>query len=277
MKKTLAVLVFACASALAFALPSPKDIQTAVESGNYVQAESQLREVLREKPASARAHYELGQVLARVGRKIEARAELLEAQRLDPSLKFAANPQHFRDMLAKLSGEAAPAARTGSAAQISELPSGPVIAPRAAPVAQRESSFPWGMVAAGGGVLLVLWFIMRAMAQRRTAAPMSGQNFGGGNFGATGYGNSAGPAPAAGSGMGGAVLGGLAGLAAGYGLAKVLEHGNDAHAAGTSSSGSGYAPPLDAPTTDDYGAFDAGSGDSWDAGGGDAGGGDDNW
>ncbi|MBL8484892.1 MAG: tetratricopeptide repeat protein [Rhodocyclaceae bacterium] len=273
MKKTLVVLVFACASALAFALPSPKDIQTAVESGNYVQAESQLREVLREKPASARAHYELGQVLARVGRKIEARAELLEAQRLDPSLKFAANPQHFRDTLAKLSGDAAPAARTGSVAQTSELPSGPVVAPRAA--AQQESGFPWGMVAAGGGVLLVVWFIMRAMARRRTAAPMSGQNFGGGNFGATGYGNAAGPAPAAGSGMGGAVLGGLAGLAAGYGLAKVLEHGSDAHAAGTNSSGS--ASPLDAPATDDYGAFDAGSGDSWDAGGGDAGGGDDNW
>ncbi|MBL8472209.1 MAG: tetratricopeptide repeat protein [Rhodocyclaceae bacterium] len=273
MKKTLTALVFVCASTLAFALPTPQDIRTAVEAGNYAQAETQLREVLREKPASAKAHYELGQVLARSGRRIEARAELLEAQRLDPSLKFASNPQHFRELLGKLSSETAPAARSAGVAQSagSSDNSGPLMAPRAAAAERQSAGFPWGMVAAGGGVLLVLWIIMRAMAARRSASPAGNGSFGGGNFGSGGFGNA--PAAGGGSGMGGAVLGGLAGLAAGYGLAKVLGHSDEAHAAGTNSGAGSYVPPLDAPASDDYGAFDAGSGDAWDAGGGS----DDNW
>lgn len=54
-------------------------------------------------------------------------------------------------------------------------------------------------------------------------------------------------------------MGGLAGMAAGYGLAKVLEH----------DSGATSAPavtPVDPqpPQAADYGDFDAGTGDGWD-------------
>ena len=59
-----------------WALPSPKDIEAALNAGQTAQAESMLREVLKEKPQSAKAHYELGQVLSRQGRSEEHTSEL---------------------------------------------------------------------------------------------------------------------------------------------------------------------------------------------------------
>ena len=53
-----AALMSLCA--LAWALPTPQDIEAAVNSGKLAQAESMLREVIKEKPNSAKAHYELG-------------------------------------------------------------------------------------------------------------------------------------------------------------------------------------------------------------------------
>ena len=91
-----------CLSTWALALPSPKDIEASVQAGQFDRAESQLREVLREKPSSARAHYELGQVLAREGRYLEAEQALRQAQKLEPSLKFAHSPQQFNELLTKL-------------------------------------------------------------------------------------------------------------------------------------------------------------------------------
>ena len=54
-------------SSLVLALPTPKDIAASVQSGQLDRAETQLREVLKAKPDSAKAHYELGEVLARIG------------------------------------------------------------------------------------------------------------------------------------------------------------------------------------------------------------------
>jgi len=73
--------------------------------------------------------------------------------------------------------------------------------------------------------------------------------------------------------MGGAVLGGVAGLAAGYALSKAMEggasHPNPAansNAANPSNDSAGYVP-FDNPSRPDMGAFDAGAGgDSWDVG-----------
>lgn len=268
MKRVLSSLILVLASSLAFALPTPKDIKSSVDAGNYSQAESQLREVIKEKPGSAKAHYELGQVLAREGRAEDARQELLDAQRLEPSLKFAADPKHFTDLLGKLPSGSAN--RPGQAA--------PLVVQQAAPAA----GFPWGYVLAGGGILLLVWFMMRRvvasgpspLAPRPAGAAMAG----GAAYGGPGYGQPygqpyGGPVQGGGSGVGGAVLGGLAGMAAGYGLAKVLEHGEEGTARSQSASPSvandnGYIP-IDSGSNSDYGAFDAGSGssDSWDDGG----------
>ena len=87
--KLLVAGVFVMGASLALALPTPKDIEAAVAAGQYTQAETMLREVLQEKPQSAKAHYELGQVLAHAHRYKDAQTELQKAKDIDPSLKLS--------------------------------------------------------------------------------------------------------------------------------------------------------------------------------------------
>jgi tetratricopeptide (TPR) repeat protein len=267
MKKALATVLLLVVSAFAFALPTPKEIEAAVKAGHLPQAESMLREVIKEKPASAKARYELGQVLAREGRNAEARSELLEAQRLDSSLKFATDPQRFRDLLNKIPGEtSAPALPTGNAAR--QLTNAPV---------PGTPSFPLLYVVVGGGLVLLVWVLLRnRSAGQRPPLPAAapGGTLSGG-YGA-GYGPAPGPAQNPGSGVGGTLLGGVAGLAAGYGIAKLLEKDGGASSPARESNDSGFIP-IDSPSSQpDYGDFDAGTGDSWDSGDS-SGGGDDSW
>jgi len=165
----------------AMALPTPQDIQTSVQSGRLDQAESQLREVLRAKPNSAKAHYELGEVLAREGRYIEAQQSLREAQRLEPSLKFASSPQKFQDLLDKVNAKAAPVAAPSSAAVRAAVPAPMQPMPERAP-----AGLPWGIIAlaVAGLVLLVVWMRRAAAANVMTpqatpvATPMGGTGYG---------------------------------------------------------------------------------------------------
>jgi hypothetical protein len=79
-----------------------------------------------------------------------------------------------------------------------------------------------------------------------------------------------------GSGIGGAVIGGLAGVAAGYALSKAMEGDHGAGNANAAPAQSGGYVPFDSPAQPDLGSFDSGSGgDSWDDGG--SSGGDDSW
>jgi hypothetical protein len=273
---SFALLALACS--LALALPSPKDISKAVEAGDLTRAETLLREVLQEKPNSAKAHYELGEVLARAKRYDEAQAQLNQARAIDPSLKFASSPDKFSQTLEKVSAAAA-AAKTAAAVQT--LNPAPAPAHSAVAPAASGSSFPTGYVV-GGAILLVLLFVLirRSQAPRPMPMPM------GAYPGAPGYapGGAMAPAPyggygaqpQAGSGIGGAVLGGVAGLAAGYALSKAMEGGNTnaGQAQHAPAANEGYVP-FDTPPAPDMGSFDTGSGSGWDAadsGGGDSGG-----
>lgn len=56
MKKYIVGLFLSFVCALAFAIPSPKDIEGALASGRMQEARGMIAEVLREKPDSARAH-----------------------------------------------------------------------------------------------------------------------------------------------------------------------------------------------------------------------------
>lgn len=265
MKKILTGIALVLITAAALALPAPKDIAAAVNSGHLAQAEAMLQEVIKEKPGSAKAHYELGQVLAREGRNIEAKQELLEAQRLAPSLKFASDPKHFNDLLGRLS--AAPTAPVARA-------SAPLIQP--AINATPAAVFPWIYLILGGGAIFLLWMFMRRSAAAPAMMP-AGTSSAGGTLAGGGFGAGPGaysPPQTAGSGMGGAVLGGIAGLAAGYGLAKVLENGTDSHRTQNANDGNGFIPIDNTPSADND-VFDAGAGDSWDSG--ESSSSDDNW
>ena len=286
---------------LALALPTPKDIETAVAAGHYTQAESMLREVLQDKPQSAKAHYELGQVLAHERRYKEAQTELQKAKDIDPSLKFATSPEKFNTVLAKVNDLAA--------APTSSVVMEPSVAPgtHAATKTTQEpapsssgSSLSYVWLAIAGLVVLGLWLRRSAANAANTtvyapaATPMgtppAPRGFGaqftpnaapGGYAPQPGYGPQGYAQPASGgSTMTGAVVGGLAGVAAGYALSKALE--GDHHAAAptsagaSSSAGNGGYVPFDTPAQPDLGAFDAGSGSDWDSA--DSGGGsDDSW
>jgi tetratricopeptide (TPR) repeat protein len=289
-------------TSMAFALPAPKDIEQAVQAGNYQQAETLVREVLREKPESAKAHYQLGEILARQSRMPEAHKALVRAQELDPALKFTNQPEKFRDLFAR-TGAPAPGATVSSGLQ-----STPVATPstgqssnnaqqRPAAAEGIGSSIPmsyvWiGLIAVGILAFLLVRNTRNSSQPQPTAAygnalataggPQRG--FGGqpGGFGGqAGYGGyGPGAAPNSGPGaMTGAVVGGLAGVAAGYALSKALEDNH--HDAGQqslhNSPASDQFQPMSSAPSQDFGAFDSGAGDSWDSGGDSSGGGGDDW
>jgi len=300
--QALFVGALALLTSMAFALPAPKDIEQAVQAGNYQQAETLVREVLREKPESAKAHYELGQILARQSRMPEAHKALVRAQELDPALKFTNQPEKFRDLFA----------RTGAPAPGGAVSSGLQSTPVAAPSAGQSSSNAQQRPAAAEGIgssipmsyvwigligVGILAFLLvrnaRNSAQPQPTAAYGNalataggpqRGFGGqpGGFGGQpGYGGyGPGAAPNSGPGaMTGAVVGGLAGVAAGYALSKALE-GNH-HDAGQqslhNSPASDQFQPMSSAPSQDFGAFDSGAGDSWDSGGDSSGGGGDDW
>ncbi len=272
----ISITALALACSLALALPSPKDITAAVEAGDLARAETLLHEVLKEKPNSPKAHYELGEVLARAKRYDEALAQLNQARAIDPALKFASSPEKFSQTLDKVSAAAAAAkaAATGQVQSAAPTPTHSAVAP-----ANSDSTFPTGYVV-GGAILLVLLFVLIRRSQAPRPTPMGAYSGApgyspGGAMAPAPYGGY-GPQPQAGSGIGGAVLGGVAGLAAGYALSKAMEGGNAnaGEVRHASAANEGYIP-FDAPPAPDMGSFDAGSGNGWDAsdsGGGDSGG-----
>jgi len=292
--KLLLACSLALSSALAFALPSPKDIDAAVNAGRLSQAESMLREVIQEKPQSAKAHYELGQVLARQEHYADAQIALKKAKELDPALKFAASPEKFNETFDKVS-------RLSQGPSTSVLASGlsPAVKSAAAMPSPSEPAFPLSYILLGVASLVILALVLRR--SKANAAPAAtgfsaapGATMPGGTataprgFGAqftpnapmNGQGYAPGPQPMGGgmgSGIGGAVIGGLAGVAAGYALSKALEgdhHSNNSSNANQAGNNNSYVP-IDSPTQPDLGGFDSGSDGGWDDSS--SSGGDDTW
>ena len=288
---------------LALALPTPKDIEAAVAAGHYTQAETMLREVLQDKPQSAKAHYELGQVLAHEQRYKEAHTELQKAKDMDPSLKFASSPEKFNTVFAKVNDlAAAPSSSVVMSPSVAPSTHVATQAPSSAAPSSGAMSLGYVWLAIGGLVVLGLWLRRSAAANASNgnfptqATPMgtppAQRGFGAqftpnaaqGAYAPQGYAGQGYAQPASGgSTMTGAVVGGLAGVAAGYALSKALEGDHHASSAPSSAGASpvadngGYVP-FDAPSQPNLGAFDAGSGSDWDsadAGGG--GGSDDSW
>jgi len=282
-------------ASLALALPTPKDIEAAVAAQHYSQAESMLREVLVEKPQSAKAHYELGQVLAHETRYKEAHSELEKAKDIDPSLKFATSVEKFNLVFSKV-GELAAAPTSSVVMQPTQSSSIHGVAPELHQSSAGGDGFSLSYVwiAIAGLVVLGLWLRRSAAANASSAQYVPANSTSTGlpaqrGFGAQFVQNSPQTAYApqgyaqpgsGGSTMTGAVVGGLAGVAAGYALSKALEgdhHATPSSIGMTPADNGGYVP-FEAPVQQpDLGSFDAGSGSDWD--GADSGGSssDDSW
>ena len=239
--------------------PSLHQVYQAAEAGNLKQAESMMDQVLRDHPASAKAHFVEAELLAKEGRLDSAKTELATAERLEPGLPFAKQGS-VRELKTRLS---APAPSIPSAT--STLPT------------QTAPGIPWGMLMVG--VLLaaaIVFFIRSLNRQRVMSAPGAGVAAYGSGGMAQPYGmGGVGPMPPSG-GMGSGILGGLAtGAAVGAGVVagealmhRLLDGGQHADMPLTS--------PVNDPTQSSYdmGGADFGIADdaSWDdasAGGGD--------
>ena len=172
LQRMLLALTLVLAAGWALALPSPKEIEAAVGAGQLPQAETMLREVLQAKPQSAKAHYELGQVLARQGKYFEAQQALDQAKTIDPTLKFATSPEAFAKtydtVLAQVRG--APSAASAKAAVAT--PAAPVASPApASPAPSGGFNLMYVWMGAAGLVVLGLILRRRAAATPAVATP----------------------------------------------------------------------------------------------------------
>ncbi|WP_225032696.1 tetratricopeptide repeat protein [Paraburkholderia sp. XV] len=186
MKKLLAAagvsltLSLMLVSGTAFALPTATQIETTIQQGDWQKADSQLNEVLKAHPDSARAHYLYAQVLDREGRPAEALTQLQQAKTLDPQVRFT-DPARFAQTEARLRSDAARVSggaggsvthRTNNPfAQQESAPATPS-AFQPAPERHGPSMGMWiGIVVLIGAIALILrWTLRRARSQDDTRA-----------------------------------------------------------------------------------------------------------
>jgi uncharacterized protein len=243
--------------------PTVHQIYEAAEAGRFEQAQQMMDQVLKDHPKSAKAHYVQAELFARQGKTSLGRAELQQAEELDPGLTHESQ-RSVQELKLQL-GLAGPtrSARVGG------------LAP--APAAH----FPWGVALIFVLAIGALWMLFRRRSAP-TQYPVGGAVMGGapGTYGGPGYGGPGYGGPV-GGGMGSGIAGGLAsGLAVGAGVVageELAHHFLD----GGRREGT-VLPPEEsndwqqASNTDmggaDFGVNDPGS---WDDGGGSGGGGDD--
>jgi hypothetical protein len=233
--------------ALAFAVPAFANtdptlhqVYEAARGGQLEQAQQMMKQVLRDHPKSAKAHYVAAELYARQGDTTSARRELDVAQQLEPGLSFA-KPESVRALQT----------------QIAHVPG------YASAGESSHSSFPWAavlLVVAGIGVLAL---VIRGRSSAGAAPPI---------YAGSGP-NAAGPmGNSLGTGIGSGIAGGLAsGLAVGAGVVageEIARHFLDRRDDNAPLMGNA---PIDAPSSDKQENFDMGGSDfgvsnddSWD-------------
>lgn len=187
-KRFAVIAALTLASAMAFAIPKPSEVKAAVASGDYMRAETMLKEVMKEKP-SARAHYDLGQVYTLQGKHNLALNEYRQAQALDPSLKFASSAAEFTKKLSNAQTLVAPPPKVVVAqapapkpvSQERALPpptqySIPMVAAQPAPAATQSDSGGGGLtvliVFLLVGVGAVIWFVIANKREKKQVEDM---------------------------------------------------------------------------------------------------------
>jgi hypothetical protein len=249
--------------------PSVSQVYDAARAGHLDQARLMMNQVLANHPHSARAHYVAAELDADMKNYGEAREELKTAEDITPGLPFA-NPQAVAALRQQIG-----ASGGAPAANAARGPSGYV----ARPV---QRSFPLGWVFVVGGIVLVVWLLMR----RRTAAPY-------GSYPGTMPNPAMGPGtmvppvggfPSVMPGGGSGIVGGLAsGLAVGAGIAageELVRHAFEPGRTGTPGpepyvgNESAEPPPNADLGGPDFGISDGGGWDDGGSSGGDSGGGD---
>jgi hypothetical protein len=274
MKRLLTLICLLLFTQFALAeLPTQAEVEAAVRASRYSEAQAMMAEVVKAKPASAKARYVYAEILAHNRQYDAAATQLREARRIDPATKYA-DPGHvqaFEQQLQRAMAQAhQPGSLAGTGAVIGAPPAeapartaAPTTGQGGQPAPLRQPADNSGAAHAaradaGGGVpgwliiaaifgvgILVLRTVMkrqREAAAQATIYPgqVTGWNssvgaMGGGMGAGNGYPQQGYGAPSAGS---SALRTGMAvagGVAAGVMLERML-HGNEARAAEPSPS-----------------------------------------
>lgn len=96
---TLPLILF---PAIAFAEITPNDVVEKMKIGDVKTAEMLTKQILKDHPDNAKAHYYMGQILATEGEYKAAYSELKKSASLDKSLSFASSPEEFRTKMDKV-------------------------------------------------------------------------------------------------------------------------------------------------------------------------------
>lgn len=242
-------------------------VYEAVNAGRLDQAQSMMVTVLKDHPDSAKAHFVEAEVLARQGRRDQARAELDTARRLKPGLPFA-KPESVQKLERRIDGSAT-SSRTAPTAYVAQP--------------QASGGIPWAMLLMGAVLLAALIFFIRSLRPRQATVMPAGAGAGyGSGMPMQSYpgGGMASPmGTTAGGGMGSGILGGLAtgaavgaGIVAGEALMHHFTDGNRpaANPAPLAPSTDDWNAAPDDPGGNDFGIADSGSwddasssGDDW--------------
>ncbi|WP_417068057.1 tetratricopeptide repeat protein [Niveibacterium terrae] len=252
ISKVLAVLALVVASlvgASAWAADaSLHDVYQAAQSGRLKEAEAMMDQVLRDHPASAKAHFVEAEILARDGKISEARNELATAEKLQPGLAFA-RPQAVEALRARLRGG------SGASAERAQTDANPL------------SWLLWGGVALVFIVVAARWMQKRSRYGAYVNGPAMPQNLASSAMAPAGYGAYPGAVPMGGTGggVGSGILGGLAtgaavgaGVVAGEALMHRVLGGNENRV---------VREPEAEPAPYDMGGSDFGVSGGWDDGG----------
>lgn len=257
LRQILAILFLALGLAApvwaANSAPTVEQVYQAAHAGNLAQAQAMMQQVLAAHPDSAKAHYVEARLLADQGAWGKAAAEFKQAQGLAPGLPFL---------------------KPGEAAQFNAMLARHGVAPADAAASMNLVNRLW----IGLAVVAVLAFIMLMWLKRRQARPVympspamqppqtpgawPNSPYAGPNAPYPGQ-------PAAGSGIGSALLTGLgvgAGIAAGEALADRLFQNNSGGQFAPDDA-SGFTPGQDLGGSDFGIQGDDSGGDSWDTGG----------
>ena len=163
------------AAVLAFALTAhagqKEDIQAAMQTHNWEQADRLLQKTLTEHPNNSLAHYWRAQVQVKLGDLKQAGEELAEAKRIDPAKKFASNPQVLAELEASI--------EVMQASQVAKISPPPVAQEIAAPAPvvqaaanSNKRGLLIGLAIAVGALVSLLLIFWPGRAKRRELAAL---------------------------------------------------------------------------------------------------------
>lgn len=123
------------------------EVYQAANSGRIDEAQRMMTDVLQAHPNSAKAHYVEAELLSKQGFNERAQAELTQAEKLSPGLPFA-EAQAVSTLKQRL--QQPTITRPDSV--------------KAAPIAQADSTIPWGWVFTGIGLIAFIIWASRFMS-----------------------------------------------------------------------------------------------------------------